>query len=304
MLSTGLRFVSILGISSLLASPLWAGPLRDWIQERQYSEQRLQPLQSDVPYGAHPNQHFDVYRAPHPLTNTPAPVIFLVHGGAWRWGDKSSSDVVTHKLQRWLPLGFVVISVDYPMLPETPPLEQAKSIGRAINTAQSQAERWGADRTRFILMGHSAGGHLLALLNANKTLSPPQTTPWLGTIALDSAAFDIPSIMQSPHLPLYDYAFGNNPQNWQTVSPLHQLKQTAPPLLAVCSTRRADACSQAQAFAEKAKSLGMNCRVLPQNRSHLEINQQLGEDSTYTAEVEGFMKQLDPLVARLLSSKH
>lgn len=305
-------FHQVFWLILILVSPvqnLWGGPLRDWIQERQAERSAASvpatasaaaPIE-DVPYGADPRQHFDVYGA-RPNATELAPVIFMVHGGGWRWGDKSASNVVDNKVKRWVPRGFVLISVDYRMLPDTQPLEQAQDVARALAAAQGQAHRWGADRTRFILMGHSAGAHLVTVLNTMPSLVATGTTPWLGTVALDSAAFDVPAIMQSSHLPLYDHAFGKNPSDWQAASPIHQLKQAAPPLLAVCSSRRDEACPQAHRFATKAASVHMSCTVLEKNLSHMDINQQLGKEARYTAEVEAFMKQLDPHVARLLST--
>jgi arylformamidase len=71
-------------------------------------------------------------------------------------------------------------------------------------------------------------------------------------------------------------------------------------MLAVCSSRRAVSCAQARRFAEKAAGLGGRASVLPQDLSHMQVNNDLGEPGTYTDAVEAFLRTLDPAVARAL----
>ncbi|HTH08932.1 MAG TPA: alpha/beta hydrolase [Acidovorax sp.] len=258
---------------------------------------------ADVPYGSDPRQRMDVY-VPTGLAASAvrAPVIFMVHGGGWRHGDKAMGRVVQEKVARWVPLGFVLISVNYRLLPETPVAEQERDVQAALMAAQQRAPQWGADSGRFILMGHSAGAHLVALLNARA----PQVLregawPWLGTVSLDSAMMNVPARMRVPHLPLYDDAFGKDPAYWVALSPFHQWTPGAPPMQMVCSTQRADdPCQQSDAMALHVRSRGGRAEVLPQDLDHGEINAQLGLDSDYTRAVETFMASLDGVVARLL----
>lgn len=281
-----------------------AGPIMDRMAERREARQGAltaaqNPIHKDVAYGRDPSQTLDVYAPQGPVKG--APVIFMVHGGAWVIGDKASSQVVRHKAARWLPRGLVFISVNYRMLPKADPLEQARDVARALAFAQQQAVAWGGDESRFVLMGHSAGAHLVSLLAANPALAQEQgAKPWLGTVSLDSAAFDVEAIMAARHARLYDRAFGQDPAFWRATSPLHQLTRAQAPLLAVCSSRRNDACPPAQDFADKAKSLGMRVNVLPQDRSHAEINDELGQAGRYTDAVEEFLSSLDERLAQAL----
>lgn len=142
-------------------------------------------------------------------------------------------------------------------------------------------------------MGHSAGAHLVALLAASPGVAQQQgASPWLGTIALDSAALDVVQIMQSRHASFYDRAFGKDPAYWQAASPRHKLKAGAAPLLLVCSSRRDDSCPQAQQFTAHASALGVQAQVLAQDLSHKGINEELGRPGAYTGAVEAFMASL------------
>lgn len=255
-------------------------------------------LEKDIAYGIHARQKFDVYR-PRNVENAPA--ILLVHGGGWAIGDKAADAVVVNKVKRWTAKGLVVISINYRLLPDAEPLAQADDVAQALAFAQRNAARWAVDPNRFILMGHSAGAHLVALLTASPDIAKQAgALRWLGTVALDSAAFDVEAIMKVRHFRLYDKAFGKDVAVWRAASPLQVLAAGAPPLLAVCSTEREIACQQARNFAERGKALAVRVQVLPQQRSHREINQALGIDNDYTRAVETFLASLDPILATKL----
>lgn len=247
-------------------------------------------LLRDVRYGADRRQSMDVY-LPQDARN--APVILMVHGGGWRVGDKAMRSVTANKVARWVGRGYVFVSANYRMLPEADPLAQADDVARALAHAQAQAASWGGDPAKFVLMGHSAGAHLVALLSADPSRALALgAKPWLGTVALDSAAFDVAAIMAARHLPLYDKAFGRDEAYWRRASPLHVLTSSATPLLGVCSSRRSDACPQAAGYAAKAKSFDLRVEVLEQDRSHRQINEELGLPGAYTESVESFMASL------------
>ena len=309
--ATGL-LTSLMLCLALPSGPATAGPLRDLIKEHRQAratadipfENNRAPfdlpagvtMRSDVAYGSDPRQRMDVYL---PAATTPTatsdklPVIFMVHGGGWRTGDKAMGRVVENKVTHWVPKGFILVSANYRMLPETRPLEQARDVARALAKAQALSGEWGGDGNRFILMGHSAGAHLVALLTASPVLARQQGAGhWLGTVALDSAAMDVVQVMQARHFRLYDQAFGNDPAIWAAASPTRQLAAGAVPLLAVCSSRRDDSCAQAKGLKARADALGVRVEVLPQDLSHKQINEQLGLPGAYTQAVDAFIATL------------
>lgn len=256
-------------------------------------------LLADLAYGADARQRLDVYL---PARASGAPMILMVHGGAWRTGDKAARGVVRNKVARWVARGFIVVSTNYRLLPGADPLVQADDVARALAHAQNAAAGWGGDASRVVLMGHSAGAHLVALLDARPARALAQgARPWLGTVALDSAVMDLVAVMRARHLPFYDQAFGADPAFWQAASPQHVMVAGAPPLLAVCSTTRRDQpCAAAERLAAHAGTLGVRVQVLGQPLTHGEINDHLGLPGAYTDAVEAFMASLDDgLRARL-----
>ena len=292
----------------------FGGPLRDRIEERLESRRaaaqaeaagemdpgeqsatglRLPPdarLERDLPYATDPQQRLDVYL---PAQAKGAPIILMVHGGAWMIGDKAASGFVSNKVAHWLPKGYIIVSSNYRMSKRPNPLEQADDIARALAFVQAKTPSWGGDPTRVLLLGHSAGAHLVSLLAADPRIVTSQGgAPWLGTIVLDSAAFNLVEIMQSKHKGFYDRVFGKDRSLWTEASPYHRLTTTPAPMFLVCSTRRSDACPPTQTFASKATELGGKVTVLPVDLKHSELNKELGQPSEYTSAVEGFMRTL------------
>jgi acetyl esterase/lipase len=248
---------------------------------------------ADLAYGGDEAQRMDVYIPPEPHD---APIIMMVHGGAWIFGDKGMSRMYENKAAHWLPKGYIFISVNYRLVPHANPLQQAEDVATALAKVQTEAASWGGDPKRVILIGHSAGAHLVALLAANPELAyRAGAKPWLGTVALDSGALNVPEIMARKHYSFYDRAFGDKPDFWRAVSPTLQLTAQATPLMLVCSSRRDDSCPPNEDFAKRAKALGVPVTFETEDMTHREINEDLGLDSAYTASVDAFIA---PLVAR------
>ena len=316
LLSAGLSVVFALGA---FAAPLHAqkGALREAITRAREGRQAqglddgadeigrvsLPPnvrVERDVAYGTDPKQRFDVYL---PARASHAPVMFLVHGGGWRIGDKASRAVVENKVARWTTAGFIVISTNYRLLPAADPIAQAEDVARAIAFAQRRLPAWGGDPDRIVLVGHSAGAHLVALIGTDETLIAHQAArPIIGTIILDSAALDVEEVMRSPHLPLYDAAFGTRKKYWTLASPYRQLGAGAAPFLLVCSTLRRESCPEAAKFVKRAKVMGVTTQLLQEPMTHRQINERLGTEGAYTDSVEAFLQTLDYSLMRALRS--
>ena len=299
-----LRFFIFLFLACLQATCALAQaqPLRERLQ--QAHEASRQPIARipdlppgtcvlrDLAYGPDSRQRFDVYLPAQPVHD--APVILFVHGGGWANGNKDNPGIVENKAAHWLPKGYVLVSTNYRMRPDTAPLDQARDVARALAEVQKRAPRWNADPAKVTLMGHSAGAHLAVLVGASNTLwQEAGATRPLGVVSLDSGALDVPQTMARPPLPgIYQRAFGNNRAEWIAASPFHQLNHNAVPMQLVCSSRRRDVCAQSQIFRQKAALLGVRVQVLPEDLSHAEINRELGKASSYTKAVDAFLRSL------------
>ena len=245
-------------------------------------------VERDLAYGADSRQRFDAY-----LPDVPrGPLLLVAHGGAWSAGDKRSPAVIA-MVRRWTAQGYVVVSTNYRLLPQAHPLGQARDVALALADVQRRASGWGADSTAVVLVGHSSGAHLVALLSAEPALTREQgADPWRGTVCLDNPAFDVPALMNARHAALYDRAFGTNKAYWRTVSPLHILARDARPMLAVCSERSTAACEQARTFAARAGRAGVHVQVQPEPLGHLDLYRELGLPGPYADSVDRWMSSI------------
>lgn len=249
-------------------------------------------LLKDLSYGSDSAQKLDVYLPKKEILQKKAPFIIMVHGGAWMVGDKSFFPVVQNKIDRWLKKGIIFVSVNYRMSHSPNPLQQVDDLDSALNYIQINAEKYGGDPNKIVLMGHSAGAHLVSLLASSEEYQKSSKLKWLGTVALDSAAFDLVEQMQTKHPRFYDRVFGSEKKNWQSNSPFYQIDRKILPMLIVCSQKRPESCPQAQAFKKKAESFSSNVVVLPVDLEHGDINLNLGLDGKYTDDIEQFLKTI------------
>lgn len=248
-------------------------------------------VERDLAFGPQPQQKLDVYRPPNARG---APIVLMVHGGAWMIGDKGNPGVAPNKVARWVPRGWIVVSANYRMDRTAPdPLAQADDVGLALAFVQQRAASWGGDPARVLLMGHSAGAHLVSLVTADPSIAERQgARPWLGTVSLDSAAYDLVQIMETRHFRFYDKVFGPRRENWVSNSPYHRLRGKPRPMLLVCSSRRSDSCPQAERFAGKLREAGGRVELLRVEKDHGTINGELGRGGEYTERVEAFLREL------------
>lgn len=264
-------------LARLLGAAAPAGPLPEGIA-----------IERDLAYGHDAAQALDLYR---PAGPGPHPLIVFVHGGGWRRGDKAMPRMVQNKVRHWLPRGWAFASINYRMLPEADVLAQADDVARALAFLQRQAAALQLDAGRMVLIGHSAGAHLAALLVADAAFGAPHgLQAWRATVVIDTAALDMLAVMQRPHFGFYDPVFGSDPAFWRAASPTHRL-QGAPstPVLLVCSARRDDSQAAADDFVARVRRFGGHAALLAVDLGHLEINEALGRDPAYTAAVDAFL---------------
>lgn len=125
----------------------------------------------DLPYGAGARRRLDVYA---PADARGAPTVVFFYGGSWQSGAKSDYAFVATALAR---SGIVVIVPDYRLYPEVKFAGFMQDGAAAVAWAKRNAARYGGDPDRLVLMGHSAGAHIAAMLTLDGQ--------WLGRHALD-----------------------------------------------------------------------------------------------------------------------
>jgi acetyl esterase/lipase len=87
----------------------------------------------------------------------PAPVVVVVHGGSWRSGDRKQLSRLNHHLSA---LGYLVAAIDYRLVPDARFPAPKEDLLAAIAYIKANALDLGADPTRIVLLGRSAGGQI------------------------------------------------------------------------------------------------------------------------------------------------
>jgi acetyl esterase/lipase len=142
---------------------------------QQLRADELKPM-LDVPYGKHPRQVLDFYPA---KSDEPTPVVFYIHGGGWRAGDKASA---AGSVKAFLDAGISVASINYRYTqngqeqkvepPVKAPLEDA---ARALQFVRSKAKEWNIDKKRIGATGGSAGACSSLWLAFHDDLADPKS---------------------------------------------------------------------------------------------------------------------------------
>ncbi|MGB0119838.1 MAG: carboxylesterase family protein, partial [Solirubrobacterales bacterium] len=166
-------------------------------------------LKRDVPYAdpfSQPGKNLlDVYMPAGPQAGR-APVLIWVHGGGWYQGNKSLA--VLPKARRFTKAGFVFVSVNYRLSPRTDSPgnlapdrimfpAQPRDVARATGWVSRNIRRFGGDRSRMVLMGHSAGGQIVSLLaTSHRFLAAAGVARHQirGVISLDTADFNVANL--------------------------------------------------------------------------------------------------------------
>jgi acetyl esterase/lipase len=117
-----------------------------------------------VPPGFRPLR-LDLYRQKGAAT-TPKPLVIYIHGGGWQSGHTRHSGAFANwpgVLAKLAAKGYVVASIEYRMSGEAKFPAALQDVKASIRWLRSNADKYGIDRSRAIVWGGSAGGHLAAL---------------------------------------------------------------------------------------------------------------------------------------------
>ena len=133
------------------------------------------PTIADVPYGSHPKQVLDFYKAP---SDKPTPLVFYMHGGGWTHGEKQPVAVANY-----LKNGISVVSIQYRFTSDAsaegfwPPVEwPMHDAARALQFVRSKAAEWNIDKKRIGATGGSAGACTSLWLAFHDDMADPNSS--------------------------------------------------------------------------------------------------------------------------------
>lgn len=248
-----------------------------------------QELKSNIPYVAsgHERQVLDVY-SPKDAKNLP--VVFWIHGGGWQAGDKTS---IQHKPEWFNQQGFVFVSTNYRLLPDVEMGTIIRDIARSIHWVHDHIAEHGGDPRRLLVMGHSAGAQLAAIICTDDRYLKAEGLSLdivKGCVPVDGDTFDVPAIIETAEtrrrvhgLPQAKFGhrekFGNDPAKHRDFSAVtHVAKgKGIPPFLIIHVAEHPDTTAQAQRLANALKEAEIPVTLHGgRETTHGKINEDLG----------------------------
>jgi arylformamidase len=247
-----------------------------------------QRMTKDIAYGtAHERQVLDVYASDGAKN---LPVVFWIHGGGWQTGDKS---MVALKPKAFTDAGFVFVSINHRLLPTVDMGAITRDVASALGWVHRNIAAHGGDPARLLVMGHSSGGQLAALMCTDDRYGKAEGFPLTiikGCVPVDADTFDIPAIIEVAEtrarvhqLPLPTYGhrqkFGNDPAKHRDFSPVTHVARNKgiPPFLILHIAGHPDTGAQARRMAAALDAAGISAKILAgREATHASINDNLG----------------------------
>ncbi|MBI4756579.1 MAG: alpha/beta hydrolase [Betaproteobacteria bacterium] len=223
-------------------------------------------------YGPSPRERLDLFHAARPG----GPLLVFIHGGYWRALDKHDFSFLAPP---FTAAGTALAVLNYGLLPTTPLAQIVGQIRRALAWLWRNADGLGYNRWRIAVCGHSAGGHLAAMMLATDWAGVGRDLPAdlvRGALAI-SGLHDLEPLTRAPFL---RDDLDLDATAARTLSPVHQPCPRAAPLCtAVGELESAEFHRQSQLIARAWPHCFAGGLSLPQ-RNHLTVLDALGEQDS------------------------
>lgn len=254
------------------------------------AEPRAPGVTRDIPYAGEQNERLmlDVY-APAAAKNLP--VIVWIHGGGWQKGDKSEMD---RKPQAFTDAGFVFVATNYRFLPGVEMRTIVSDVAKAIRWVHEHIAGHGGDARRIIVMGHSAGAQLAALVCTDERYLKAEGLPLSAIracVPVDGDTYDVALQVEtaaarrrSLGLPEPKFGhrekFGDSDDKLRDLSAVHHIARgkSIPPFLLVHVGDHPDKAAQAKRLQDALTEVGLPVKTFAAPATdHVRINANLGQ---------------------------
>ncbi len=246
-------------------------------------------VKRDLAYAepADPRQKVDIY-APEGAKNLP--VVFWIHGGGWVTGDRTNVQV---KPQAFADKGFVFVSTGYRLLTNVEMATIFRDVAKSVRWVHDHVAEHGGDPNRILVMGHSAGAQLAALICIDDRYLKAEGLSLnviKGCVPLDGDTYDVPAIVETVEtrqrvhgLPMPTFGhrvkFGSDPAKLRDYSAVtHVAKgKGIPPFLILHVADHPDVRAQAERLEATLKDAGIPAkRFAARETNHSKLNENLG----------------------------
>lgn len=249
----------------------------------------------NIKYSNAHDQKLDVYAPEEPTE--PKDVIVFIHGGRWKSGRKTQYKFLGKRLAR---KGIVAVIIDYRLSPETAYEGMTTDAAMALKWVKENASGYGGDDERIFISGHSAGGHLAALVSADNHYfdSLNIKNPIQGTILIDAFGLDMYSFLSNRNYEkeeTYYSMFSKDPATWKRGSPITYISQTIPPILILTGEKTYPAIKESnESFLESVSRYHPDTEmIVVENKKHVAmITQFFNSKNKAYGQIIHFMKSI------------
>ncbi|WP_026452666.1 alpha/beta hydrolase [Aequorivita capsosiphonis] len=158
------------------------------------------------------------------------PVLIFMYGGNWNSGSKDTYGFFGRNFAK---KGVITVIPDYTLSPEANYDDMAQQTAQAIKWTKAHIEEFNGDPKQIYLTGHSAGGHLVALvvMNPKYGIDPANIS---GIILNDAGGLDMYNYLQKdPPTTEDNYltTWTDDPETWKAASPIYFINDKTPPIM-------------------------------------------------------------------------
>ena len=188
----------------------------------------------DIDYGADKGKISNQLNVYYPVSQEKKDVLIFIHGGSWSSGKKETYWWLGRNLAR---KGLVAVTINYGLAPDQQYGQMAADCANAVKWVSDHIADYGGNPERIFLMGHSAGGHLAELINADPQYLKTAgfTGKISGVILNDAFGLDMKEYLsKAEHDDNYRNflrTFTSSPEVWTKGSPLNYLRNIRNPHL-------------------------------------------------------------------------
>ena len=136
--------------------PGWESWLVRYAEDSEATRQSIE-CTLNVPYGPTLDEHMDIF----PSAKPNSPVLVFIHGGYWRALSSKETNFLAGK---FVEQGVTVAHVNYSLCPGVGITEITRQCRAAVAWLHQHAADYNGDAKRIFVSGHSAGGHLTAMV--------------------------------------------------------------------------------------------------------------------------------------------
>jgi len=225
-------------------------------------------VEKDISFGDDERSKLDIYHSDQNVEEKKK-VVFFVHGGSWKSNNKNQFQFIGKNLAR---RGYIAVLPNYHLVPEHRYPTQIEDIAKALKWTQDNIEKYGGNSSEIILSGHSAGGHLAALIGySNKWQKEYNITKEkISFLVLLAGVYKFSDNYESGSEIVKDFVPKNH---WEDAQPVLHLDPSDPPTFVLQGLKDETVSPiQAEYLTSKLKENNIQYKsIIKENLNHLSL---------------------------------